>query len=39
VDGAAAALTWELGTNERQQLDAISTSLAVAMPANPFQSR
>ena len=39
VDGAAAALTWELGTDERQQLDATSTSLAVAMPANPFQSR
>jgi aryl-alcohol dehydrogenase-like predicted oxidoreductase len=39
VDGAAAALSWELGADERKLLDAISASLAVAMPANPFQSR
>ncbi len=39
VDGAAAALTWELGADERSQLDATSATLAVAMPANPFQSR
>ena len=38
VDTAAAALTWELGADERRQLDAISGSLSVAMPANPFQS-
>jgi len=38
VEGAAAALTWELGTDERKQLDATSASLAMAMPANPFQS-
>jgi len=39
VDGAAAALTWELAADERLQLDRIGASLAVAMPANPFQSR
>jgi len=39
VDGAAAALSWELGNDERKLLDATSASLAVAMPANPFQSR
>jgi aryl-alcohol dehydrogenase-like predicted oxidoreductase len=39
VDGAAAALSWELGTDERKLLDATSASVAVAMPANPFQSR
>ncbi len=39
VDAAAAALTWQMGPAERQKLDAISASLAVTMPANPFQSR
>ncbi len=39
VDGAAAALSWELEADECKLLDDISASLAVAMPANPFQSR
>ncbi len=39
ADAAAAALTWNLHDDEMGVLDATSASLAVAMPANPFQSR
>jgi pyridoxine 4-dehydrogenase len=39
AEAAAAALTWDLGDAELGVLDAASASWAVAMPANPFQSR
>lgn len=38
VDGAAAALAWQLTAAERRELDALALALPVRMPANPFQS-
>jgi pyridoxine 4-dehydrogenase len=38
VDQAAAALTWRLTTEERDQLDRLAFANRVRMPANPFQS-
>jgi pyridoxine 4-dehydrogenase len=38
VDGAAAALSWQLTPPERLELDRLAQAAARRMPANPFQS-
>lgn len=38
AEQAAAALAWDLGTEERLELDRLALSQAARMPANPFQS-
>ncbi|MCS5697783.1 aldo/keto reductase [Cyanobium sp. FGCU-52] len=38
AEAAAAALAWELGEDERQELDRLAFASRARMPANPFQS-
>jgi pyridoxine 4-dehydrogenase len=38
VDGACAALSWQLAECERLELDRLALATARRMPANPFQS-
>jgi aryl-alcohol dehydrogenase-like predicted oxidoreductase len=38
VDGAVAALSWQLTEDERLELDRMALATGRRMPANPFQS-
>jgi pyridoxine 4-dehydrogenase len=38
VEGASAALSWQLEECERLELDRLALATARRMPANPFQS-